>query len=74
MASSHLVAHGQVLLVNEEHANLLDDLAVAELATESAAVGRVLNRSELDLERIHYRGDFVARRTFVHLPVRVRLG
>ena len=74
VTAGHLVADGQVLLVDQEHAHLLDDLAVAELSEESAfSAGRVLDGRELDLERIHYRRDLVARRAFVHPPVRVRL-
>ena len=75
VASGHLVADRQVLLVHEEHAHLLDDLAVAELPEEPAvAVRRVLDGRELDLERVHDRRDLVARRAFVHAPVRMRLG
>ena len=76
VTAGHLVTDGEVLLVDEEDAHLLDDLAIAEVAEETAvaAFRGILDRGELHLERIHDARDLVARRTLVHLPVRMRLG
>ena len=74
MAAGHLVADGEVLLVDEEDAHGLDDLAVAVLAEDALAVGGgVLDRGELLLEGVDDRRDLVLRRAVVHAPVRMGL-
>ena len=74
VAAGHLVADGKVLLVDEEHPDLLDDFAIcAEIAEEPAfaVCARSVEGIELRRDGIDYRRDPFLDGAVFHVPARI---